>query len=101
MQSVNKETLSAQDDAPAETFVDDNIVLTEKVSVDEEDTKVQKQSPITILSEDETYLFEEDKIPVIDETKVGTKKEFHSQEDRVAVPKKKKLKVMEFASVTH
>ena len=46
-------------------------------------------------------LFEEDKLSVIDETKVGTKKEFHSQEDRVALPKKKKLKVMEFASVTH
>ena len=53
------------------------------------------------MSEDETYLFEEDKLPVIDETKVGTKKEFHSQEDEVAVPKKKKLKVMEFSSVTH
>ena len=65
MQSVNKDTWLVQDDAPAETFVDDKIVLTEKVSVDEEDTKVKKQSPITILSEDETYVFEEDKIPII------------------------------------
>ena len=53
------------------------------------------------MSEDETYLFEEDKILVIDETNVGTKKGFHSQEDRVAVPKKNKLKVMEFASIIH
>ena len=101
LQSVNKETQPVQDDAPAKTFVDDKIVLAEKVSGDEEDTKVQKQSAITILSEDETYLFEEDKIPVIDETKVGTKKEFYNQEDEVAVPMKKKLKVIEFASVTH
>ena len=102
LQSINKETQPVQDDAPAETFVDENIVLAEKVLGDEEDTKVQKQSPITILSEDETYLFEEDKIPVIGETKVGTKKEFqNSQEDRVAVPTKKKLKVMEFSIFIH
>ena len=44
---------------------------------------------------------EEDKLTVIDKTRVGTKKEFHSQEDRTTVPKKKNLKVMEFASVIH
>ena len=43
LQSVNKETHPIQDDAPAETFVDEKIVLAEKVSSDEEDTKVQKQ----------------------------------------------------------
>ena len=53
------------------------------------------------MSEDETYLLEEDKLVVIDKTRVGTKKEFHSLEDRTAVPKKKKLKVMEFASVIY
>ena len=46
-------------------------------------------------------MLEEDKLPVIDKTRVCTKKEFHSQEDRIAVPKKKKLKVMEFSSVIH
>ena len=101
LQSVNKKNQPVQDDAPAETFVDEKIVLVEKVSGDEEDTKVQKQIPITVLLEDETCLFEEDKLHVIDETKVGTKKEFYSQEDEVAVPKKKKLKVMEFSSVIH
>ena len=54
LQPVNKETQPVQDDAPVETFVDEKIVLVEKVSGDEEDTKVQKQSPITILSEVET-----------------------------------------------
>ena len=53
------------------------------------------------MSKDETYLLEDDKFPVIDKTKVGTKKEFHSQEDRIAVPKKRKLKVKEFASIIH
>ena len=41
LQSNNNETEPVQDDAQAETFVDDKIVLTEKVSGDEEDTKVQ------------------------------------------------------------
>ena len=34
LQSVNKETQPVQNDAPAETLVDDKIVLTEKVSGD-------------------------------------------------------------------
>ena len=101
MQFIHKETQPVQNDAPAESFVDEKIVLKEKVLGYEENTKVQKQSPITVLSEDETYLLEEDKLTVIDKTRVGTKKEFDSQEDRTAVPNKKKLKVMEFASVTH
>ena len=50
---------------------------------------------------DETYLLEEDKLTDIDKTRVGTKKEFYSQEDRIAIPKKKKLKVKEFSSVIH
>ena len=53
------------------------------------------------MSEDETYLLEDDKLTVSDKTRASTKKEFYSQEDRIAVPKKKKLKVMEFASVSH
>ena len=92
LQSVNKQTQPVQDDAPAETFVDEKIVLIEKVSGNEEDTNVQKQSLITVLSKIETYLFEEDKLPVIDATRVCTKKEFHSQDDEVALPKIKKLK---------
>ena len=101
LQFIHKETQPVQNDAPAEIFVDEKIVLTEKVSGDEENTKVQKQSPITILSEDETYLLEEDKLTVIDKTRVGTKKEFDSQEDRTAMPKKKNIKFKEFASVIH
>ena len=62
---------------------------------DEEDTKVQQQSPITVLSKHETYMFEEDKLPVIDATRVCTKKEFHIQDDEVALPKLNKLKFVE------
>ena len=78
MQFTHKETQPIQNDAPAEIFVDEKIVLTENVSSDEENTTVQKQSPIIVLSEDETYLLEEDKLTVIDQTRVGTKKEFYS-----------------------
>ena len=42
LQSDNKETKPVRDDAPVETFVAENIVLAEKFSGDEEDTKVQK-----------------------------------------------------------
>ena len=42
LQSDNKETEPVQDDAIAETFVAENIVPAEKISGDEEDTKVQK-----------------------------------------------------------
>ena len=76
LQFIHRETQPVQNDAPAETFVDENIVLTEKVLGDEENTKVQNQSPIIVLSKDETYLLEEDNLTIIDKTRVGTKKEF-------------------------
>ena len=101
LQSDNKETKPIENDVPAETNVDEKIVPVEKISGEKEDIEVQRQSPITVLSEDEKCLFEDDKVPVIDATRVCTKKEFHSQGDEVALPKRKNLKVVEFASVTH
>ena len=100
LQSDNKETEPIQNDVPAETFVAENIVPVEKISGDEEDIEVKKQSPITVLSEDEKCMFEDDRVPVSNATRVSIKNEFHSQEDEVIVPKRKKLKVIEFASVT-
>ena len=35
------------------------------------------------------------------ETRVGTHREFSSQEDKTVMPKKKKIKVKEFASIMH
>ena len=52
LQSDDKETKPIQNDAPAGTFVAEKIVPTEKISGDEEDTEVQKQSPIIVLLED-------------------------------------------------
>ena len=46
-------------------------------------------------------MFEDDKVPVIDATRVCTKKEFYSMGDEVVLPKRKKLKVVGLASVTH
>ena len=78
-----------------------NAVPAEKISAEKEDIEVQIQSPITVLLEDEKCMFEDDKVPVTDATRVCTEKEFHSQGDEVALPKRKKIKVVEFASVNH
>ena len=42
MQSDNKEIKPIQDDAPAETFVAENIVPTEKISDEKEDIEIQR-----------------------------------------------------------
>ena len=55
-----KETQPVQIKAPTETLIDEKIVFTEKVAEGEDNTKVQQQSPITILSKDEGYLLEGD-----------------------------------------
>ena len=75
--------------------------MQKRISDEKEDIEVQRESPITVLSKDEKFLFDDDKVPVTDATRVCTDKEFHSQGDEVALPKRKKLKVVEFASVTH
>ena len=87
--------------APAEELIDEKIVFTEKVAEGEDNTKVQQWSPITILSEYEGYLLEGDELTVSAETRVGTQREFYSQEDKTIIPKKKKIKVKEFSSIMH
>ena len=63
---------------------------------------MQNQSPITILSEeDEKYLFDDDKIPVTNKTMVSTEQKLHTHCDEEALSKRKKMKVSEFASITH
>ena len=47
---IEKEIQPVQNKAPAEILMDEKYVFTEKVAVEEEDTKVQQRSPITILS---------------------------------------------------
>ena len=98
---LHKETQPVQNKAPAETFIDERIVFTGKVLGDEENTKVQQRIPITILSEDEGYLLEGDELTVSAETRASTHREFSNQEDKIVMPKKKKIKVKEFASIMH
>ena len=46
--------------APVEVFSKVKTVVTEKVAVQEEEIQAKQRSPITILSDDEGYLLEED-----------------------------------------
>ena len=101
LQSDNKETEPVQNDVPTHIIVDEKIVHVDKILGEKEDIEIQRQSPITVLSEDEKCLFEDDKVPIIDATRVYTKKKFHSQGDEAALPRRKKLKFVEFSSVTH
>ena len=57
---------------PVEVFSEDKTAVTEKVAVQEEDIQTQQRSPITILSEDEGYLLEEDESNAKTEAKIGT-----------------------------
>ena len=45
---IKKEDQPVQNRTPAETLMDEKIVDTEKVAVEEENTKVQQRIPITI-----------------------------------------------------
>ena len=69
---IHKEAQPVQNEA----LIDEKIVFTEKVLGDEENTKVQQRSPITILSEDEAYLLEGDELEINAKTRVGTQREF-------------------------
>ena len=67
-----------------------------------EDIKEQKQSPITVLSEeDEKYLSDEARVPTTNETRVCSKQEIHTHFEEETVSQKKRMKVVEFASITH
>ena len=101
LQSDIKEGEPIENVVPAETISVENVVPTEKISDEKEDIEVQRQSPITVLLEDEKWLFEDDKVPVTDATRVCTKQEFHSHGDEVILSKRKKLKAVEFASVIY
>ena len=81
----------------------EEIVITKEIVVKEENIQVQQRSPITILSEDEGYLLEEDEFTVKTDSRVNTYRECCSQEDKAKRSKKKKTKVaaMEFATIKH
>ena len=80
----------------------EDVVPTETIPDEKEGIEVQKQSPITVLSEDEKCLFDDDdKTPVTNATRVSADQNLHSHCDEVALSKRKKRKVVEFSSITH
>ena len=87
----------------AETFSEEKTVATKKIDVKEENIQVQQRIPITILSEDEGYILEEDEFAVKTDSRVNTYREGCSQEDEAKRSKKKKTKViaMDFATIKH
>ena len=67
-----------------------------------EDVKEQKQSPITVLSEeDEKYLSDEARDPITNEARVCSKQEIHTHFEEETVSQKKRVKVVEFSSIIH
>ena len=88
---------------PAEVFSKDKTAATEKVTVQEEEIQTQQRSPITILSEDEGYLLEEDQSIAKSEARFDSCKEFSTLENKTVRPRRKKnrVEVMEFAAVKH
>ena len=53
------------------------------------------------MFEDEAYLLEGYELTVSAKTRVGTQREFYSQEDKTVIPKRNKIKVKEFSSIMH
>ena len=74
MLSDIKETEPVKNDVPAETVSAEKAVPLENISDEKEDIEVQIQSPITIMSEDEKCLFEDDKVLITDATRVCIEK---------------------------
>ena len=67
-----------------------------------EDVKEQKQIPIIVLSEDdEKSLSNEAMVPTTDEARVHSKQEIHSHFEEETVSRRKRMKVVELASITH
>ena len=78
------------------------VLLAESIQDVKEDTEEQKKIPITVLSEeDEKYLFDEARIPITNESRVCAKQEIHTHCDEETMSRRKKMKVVEFASITH
>ena len=62
------------------------VVPIETIQYLKEDIEVQKQSPITVLwEEDEKYLFDDDKIPVTNVARFSTEEKLHTHCDEEAL----------------
>ena len=79
-----------------------DVVPAKSIQDVKEEIEEKNKSPIIVLSEeDEKYLFDDDKIPVTDESRVYVEQELHTHCDKEAVSKTKKMKVVEFATIIH
>ena len=79
-----------------------DVVPVKSIQDVKEEIEEQKKSPIIVLSEeDDKYLFYDDKIPVTDKSRVYAEQELHTHCDKEAVSKRKKMKVVEFATIIH
>ena len=87
--------------APAEVFNEVKAAVIKNVTIQEEEIQTQQRCPITVLSEDEGYLLEEDEFIAKAEARVDSCKEFSTLENKVVRPKSKKnkLEVIELAIV--
>ena len=89
--------------APAEDFSKVKAAITENVVVQEEEIQAKQKSPITILSDDEGYLLEEDQSIAKTKVNIDSGKEFSTLESKTVRLRKKKdrIEAMEFCIVKH
>ena len=74
---------------------------TEEVVVHEEELQVKQKSPITILSDDEGYLLEEEQVEKT-EVKAEAYRELSTSGSKIVKPNRKKNKLeMEFSAIKH
>ena len=67
-----------------------------------EDVKEQKQIRIKILSEEEErHLFDEARVHTTEKARVHSKQEMHTHSEEETVSRRKKMKVVELASIAH
>ena len=88
---TEKEDQSMQHIIPAEALSEDKAAITEKVA--EEDFEAQQRSSINILSDDESYLLEEDQSIAKTEVMVDSCKEFSTLENKIVRHRRKKNKI--------
>ena len=88
---------------PAKVSSENKVAVTEEITVQEEEIQTQQRSPITILSDDEGYLLEEDQSIVKTEVKAETCREYSTLENKKVRPlrKKNRVEVVEFSIVKH
>ena len=89
--------------APADVFSEVKATVTKRVDVQKEDIQAQQRSPITILSEDEGYLLEEEESIAKAKVRDYICREFSTLENKTVrlERKKNRVEVMEFAAAKH